>query len=254
MADNKKSDAELGTAVLIVGGLILAATSKSGSYKINANAGLHGTIIPSGEQTVKKGESLTFIFYPDLDYTVANVIVDGVSMGVMGSFTFDDVQADHAIDVMFETEDGDGGGGIGGGGGGGISGGWFIMAVGQMTVKKAVGTTAWLLMASANMSVKKAVGSLAWALMASGSISVKKPVTGDGGTQPTIYKCPYCSAEFTDLGALQGHIATYHLTGSRYRIEYWDGEITTICVPRQYALWDMVDASQVKSATYIGAC
>jgi hypothetical protein len=74
-------------------------------FTITASAGAHGSISPSGSVTVDEGDDQAFTFNAHSGYDVANVIVDGVSIGVAPSYTFHDVDADHTISVSFELED-----------------------------------------------------------------------------------------------------------------------------------------------------
>ncbi len=64
-----------------------------------------GTIEPAGntkgEVLVTPGQDHTFTMVPNLGFTVAEVIVDGVSLGAMDSYTFVDVNEDHILKVEF---------------------------------------------------------------------------------------------------------------------------------------------------------
>lgn len=68
---------------------------------ITASAGTGGSISPSGAVTVNAGSNQAFTMTPSSGYSVANVIVDGVSVGAVSSYTFTNVQADHTIAVSF---------------------------------------------------------------------------------------------------------------------------------------------------------
>jgi len=68
--------------------------------------GMHGSIspagvLPDGVVRVLGGASQTFTFTPDPDYRVLDVVVDGVSMGVVTSYTFTNVQTNHTINATF---------------------------------------------------------------------------------------------------------------------------------------------------------
>jgi len=71
------------------------------SYTITASAGANGSISPTGTVTVASGGSQTFTFTPSAGYAVASVTVDGVSKGVLSSYTFSNVTANHTISVAF---------------------------------------------------------------------------------------------------------------------------------------------------------
>ncbi|GBC59637.1 hypothetical protein DENIS_0576 [Desulfonema ishimotonii] len=71
--------------------------------KITASAGDHGTISPSGEKTVKKGGSQTYTITPDHCYRIADVKVNGISVGTPRSpHTVSDIQDNSTIHVSFE--------------------------------------------------------------------------------------------------------------------------------------------------------
>ncbi|MDQ1328381.1 MAG: hypothetical protein QG641_1666, partial [Candidatus Poribacteria bacterium] len=74
-------------------------------YTITASAGPGGTITPSGDVKVKKGESQTFIMTPDDGYVIQDVKVDGQSMSTVGKWVFVNVKSDHVISVQFRLFD-----------------------------------------------------------------------------------------------------------------------------------------------------
>ncbi len=78
-------------------------TPPSKHYTITASAGEGGSISPSGTVSVTAGADKTFTFTPDEGNRVADVIVDGESLGALGSYTFEDVRADHTIKVVFKA-------------------------------------------------------------------------------------------------------------------------------------------------------
>ena len=75
------------------------------SYTISAGSGGNGSIKPSGETTVEYSTSLTLELTPDTGYGVADVIIDGKSMGAMRTYTFDNVTANHTITAKFKIMD-----------------------------------------------------------------------------------------------------------------------------------------------------
>ncbi len=68
---------------------------------ITATAGPNGAITPAGDTAVLHGADQTYTFTPDDGYEVKDVLVDGVTVGAPGSYTFHAVRADHAIAVVF---------------------------------------------------------------------------------------------------------------------------------------------------------
>jgi len=71
------------------------------TYTIRADAGSGGSIDPSGVLVVNKGTDKTFTIMPDDGYYVADVLVDGASVGAVTSYTFTNVTADHTIEATF---------------------------------------------------------------------------------------------------------------------------------------------------------
>src|SRR6185369_13373772 len=61
------------------------------NYTIAASADARGSIAPSGNITVVPGANQTFTFTPITGYNVVNVVVDGVPMGSLPSYTFTNV-------------------------------------------------------------------------------------------------------------------------------------------------------------------
>ena len=70
-------------------------------YTIRATAGSGGSISPSGSISVREGRDQTFTITPDKDYAVANVKIDGKSIGAVKSYTFENVRRTHTIEVIF---------------------------------------------------------------------------------------------------------------------------------------------------------
>jgi len=83
-------------------------TSSSGTQYmlVGSVSGSGGTISPSGTFMVNAGESKTFTLTPSDGYTVADLIVDGKSVGVQTSYTFSNVSTDHFIQAKFKSSTG----------------------------------------------------------------------------------------------------------------------------------------------------
>jgi hypothetical protein len=73
------------------------------TYTIKASAGTGGTISPSGDVTVIQGANQTFIITPGSGYGVADVRVDGTSVGAVKSYTFSNVSSNHTIAASFSS-------------------------------------------------------------------------------------------------------------------------------------------------------
>lgn len=70
-------------------------------YTIKAAAGTGGSISPSGNVSVREGADQTFTITPDKGYAVANVKIDGKSIGAVKAYTFENVRRNHTIEVSF---------------------------------------------------------------------------------------------------------------------------------------------------------
>ena len=79
----------------------ISASFTIDTYTITATAGPNGSITPDGPVSVDYGGSQNFVFGADPAYQIADVTVDGVSVGAVGSYNFSNVTADHTIDATF---------------------------------------------------------------------------------------------------------------------------------------------------------
>ena len=75
------------------------------SFNITTSADANGSITPSGAVgnpvVVARGGSQTFTITPNAGYRIADVLVDGGSVGAVGTYTFSNVQANHTISATF---------------------------------------------------------------------------------------------------------------------------------------------------------
>ena len=71
------------------------------TYTISASADKGGSISPTGSVFVNHGGSQGYTITPNVGYQVADVLVDGISVGPLGSYTFDQVIQDHNIYATF---------------------------------------------------------------------------------------------------------------------------------------------------------
>ena len=74
------------------------------SYTIKASAGDGGSISPSGNVRVDRGDDQTFRITAENGYVIADVLVDGESVGAVSSYTFENVRSSHTIEVIFEED------------------------------------------------------------------------------------------------------------------------------------------------------
>jgi hypothetical protein len=69
---------------------------------ITASAGANGSISPLGGVKVPYGTNQTFTISPSSDYHVEDVLVDGLSVGAVTSYTFTNVTSGHTIVASFD--------------------------------------------------------------------------------------------------------------------------------------------------------
>jgi hypothetical protein len=79
----------------------ISATFTINSYAITATSGANGAVTPTGVTYVNYGGSQTYTITPNTGYSVASVLVDGVSQGAITTYTFSTVQASHTISATF---------------------------------------------------------------------------------------------------------------------------------------------------------
>jgi uncharacterized repeat protein (TIGR02543 family) len=89
-------------AILMDADKTITATFSQITYGIEASAGLHGSINPSGAVTVNYGDDQAFSITPNAGYDISQVTVDGVDLGAIASYTFTNAQAAHTILAAFQ--------------------------------------------------------------------------------------------------------------------------------------------------------
>lgn len=77
------------------------SSSTVSSYTIKASAGANGTISPNGSVSVARGKDQTFTISAINGYRIADVLVDGKSVGNVSTYTFENVKANHIIEAKF---------------------------------------------------------------------------------------------------------------------------------------------------------
>jgi hypothetical protein len=70
------------------------------TYQISTSAGTGGTITP-GANTYVPGASQTYTITPAAGYHIADVLVDGTSVGAVTSYPFTNITANHTISATF---------------------------------------------------------------------------------------------------------------------------------------------------------
>ena len=82
------------------------ATFAIDTHTITATAGANGSITPSATSTVNCGSSQEYTIAPADGYQVADVLVDGKSIGVPDKYTFEALASDHEIVATFIPSEG----------------------------------------------------------------------------------------------------------------------------------------------------
>lgn len=70
------------------------------SYTLTAGAGPGGNINPPST-TLQAGDHLTFYVTPSSGYQIADVMVDNVTVGAVGEYTFSNISNNHTISATF---------------------------------------------------------------------------------------------------------------------------------------------------------
>jgi len=80
---------------------ISAAFHQIGHFKILTVSDQNGSLTPAGPVSVAPGANQSFIITPEPGYAVEDVLVDGASVGVVSTYLFPSVSADHTIEARF---------------------------------------------------------------------------------------------------------------------------------------------------------
>ena len=95
-----QAEADFKENVVIGGG---GGGSIVSTFVITASAGQGGTISPAGRVSVNLNANKQFTIQPKDGYVIADVLVDGVSVGAVSSYTFERVNKNHTISVTFKV-------------------------------------------------------------------------------------------------------------------------------------------------------
>ncbi len=82
----------------------ITAEFASSNHTISSLTGTNGSISPSGDVTVDHGSSQGFTITPASGYHVADVSVDGSSVGPISAYQFNQVIEDHTIHATFVAD------------------------------------------------------------------------------------------------------------------------------------------------------
>ncbi len=75
----------------------------SAKFTITATSGIGGGISPAGTETYLKRHSTLYSITPDSGKYIQDILVDGVSVGAVDSYTFDPLYASHTIAATFAS-------------------------------------------------------------------------------------------------------------------------------------------------------
>jgi len=81
---------------------LIEASFEKIKIKISASTDQGGTIDPFGEVYKSYGENQTFIIKPDSCHNIKDIIIDGLSVGKIDSYTFEDLTTNHTIHAVFD--------------------------------------------------------------------------------------------------------------------------------------------------------
>ncbi|WP_188399917.1 inverse autotransporter beta domain-containing protein [Sporomusa sp. GT1] len=106
IADIKVDGVSVGTGSTytfpsVTGNHTITATFALQSFTITASAGTGGSISPSGATGVSYGATPAYTITPNTGYVIADVKVDGVSVGTGSTYTFPSVTGNHTITATF---------------------------------------------------------------------------------------------------------------------------------------------------------
>lgn len=83
----------------------ISALFSADSYPITSFVSGNGTVTPGGLVSVAYGMDQVFVITPGFDSMIADVLVDGQSIGPVASYTFANVNATHTIHAVFDLQE-----------------------------------------------------------------------------------------------------------------------------------------------------
>ena len=78
--------------------------SAADTATVTPSAGPNGTISPDATQTVPAASRPSFVMTPAVGYHVADVLVDGASVGAVSNYTFGPIYGPHTIEASFAID------------------------------------------------------------------------------------------------------------------------------------------------------
>jgi len=92
------------TTALAVVALAALSFANAQTFTISAKSSAGGTIAPSGKIPVPAGGSQTFTITPNTGFEIVKVLANKVDVGLVTSYTFDDVQTKGSIKATFKVQ------------------------------------------------------------------------------------------------------------------------------------------------------
>ena len=81
---------------------ITVVKPQSSNFIINATTSANGSISPSGSVTIASGTNKTFTFSPYNGYIIDKILVNGVSVGAVSSYTLTNITSNQTISASFK--------------------------------------------------------------------------------------------------------------------------------------------------------
>lgn len=82
----------------------LAEPGTPATFSLTSCSSGQGDISPSGAVTVLEGSRASFVFNADTNSHIADIVVDGKSVGPIVALSFENITASHTIQAVFEAD------------------------------------------------------------------------------------------------------------------------------------------------------
>ena len=82
--------------------IVASGVANPTTYTITVTQSANGTISPASADNISQGSDLTFTITPDSGFQIADVLVDGASVGTVSSYSFTNIISNHSITATFE--------------------------------------------------------------------------------------------------------------------------------------------------------
>lgn len=82
--------------------IVASGAANTTTYTITVTQSANGTISPASGANISQGSDLAFTITPDSGFRIADVLVDGASVGAASSYSFTNIISNHSITATFE--------------------------------------------------------------------------------------------------------------------------------------------------------